>query len=224
MKRFTYIFALLIATTIFAQNPKDKSVGDFNEVKVYDLIEVNLIKSDENKVVITGDDVEDVEVFNKDGKLKIRMAFDKTFNGQRTFVAVHYTDLEIIDGNEGARITANEMIEQDEITLKTQEGAKIKAGLNVKKVNIRAVTGGIVETHGKANSQDITINTGGIYEGRDFETKNTKVNIRAAGEADVNASDLVDAKMIAGGDLVIYGDPKSVKENRMFGGRIKRMN
>jgi len=183
-----------------------------------------LIKSDENRVVITGDDVEDVEVFNKDGKLKIRMAFDKTFNGQRTFVAVHYTDLDIIDGNEGARITSNELIEQNQITLKTQEGAKINVGLNVKNVDIRAVTGGIVETHGKADSQEIVLNTGGIYEGRDFETKNTKVTVRAAGEAEVNASDLVDAKMRAGGDIIIYGQPDSVKEDKMFGGRIKRMN
>jgi len=224
MKRITYILALLITTTLFAQNPKEKSVGDFNEVKVYDLIEVNLVKSDENKVVITGDDVEDVQVLNKDGKLKIRMAFDKTFNGQRTFVAVHYTDLDIIDGNEGARITSNELIEQKHITLKAQEGAKIKVGLNVKNVDIRAVTGGIVETHGKANSQEITLNTGGIYEGRDFETKNTKVTIRAAGEAEVNASNMVDAKTRAGGDVLIYGEPQNIKEDRIFGGRIKRMN
>ncbi len=224
MKQFIYLFTLFFTTTLLAQNPLDKEVGEFNEVKVYDLIEVNLIKSDDNKVVITGDDVEDVEVINKDGKLKIRMAFEKTFNGDRTFVAVHYINIDIIDGNEGARITSNELMEQDEIILKTQEGAKIIAGLNVKKADIRAVTGGIIETHGKADSQVVTLNTGGIYEGKDFETKNTKVTIRAAGEAEVNASDLVDAKMRAGGEIFIYGKPNSVKEDRMFGGRIKRMN
>jgi len=69
MKKTLYIFTILLSSVIIAQNPLDKNVGDFNEVKVYDLIEVNLIKSDENRVVITGDDVEDVEVFNKDGKL-----------------------------------------------------------------------------------------------------------------------------------------------------------
>lgn len=207
-----------------AQNPIAKEVGDFNEVKVYDLIEVNLIKSDNNKVVIAGDDVDDVEVINKDGKLKIRMAFEKTFNGDKTFVAVHYKNIDIIDGNEGARITSNELMEQDEIILKTQEGARIVAGLNVKKADIRAVTGGIIETHGKAYSQEITINTGGVYEGKDFLTKITKITIRAAGEAEVNASDLVDAKMRAGGEIIIYGKPNSVKEDRMFGGRIKRMN
>ena len=43
----------------------------------FHIVFYNLIKSKTNKVEITGDDIEDVEVINKDGKLKIRMKFDK---------------------------------------------------------------------------------------------------------------------------------------------------
>ncbi|WP_323787474.1 head GIN domain-containing protein [Psychroserpens sp.] len=217
--------ALFVVTSILtAQNPKEQGVGDFSEVKVYDLIEVNLIKSDVDKVEITGDDIEDVEVINKDGKLKIRMKFDKTFNGDKTFVAVYYTKLNVIDGNEGAYISSNELITQNHIELRAQEGAHLKIGLDVKKVDIRAVTGGIIETRGKADSQEITLNTGGIYEGKSFETKNTTVHIKAAGEADVHASKKVNAKVVAGGDVFIYGNPEHIKESTTFGGRIKRMN
>ncbi|MEY8849492.1 head GIN domain-containing protein [Psychroserpens sp. XS_ASV72] len=224
MKFFTVITLFIVTSIVSAQNPKERHVGDFNEVKVFDLIEVNLIKSDVNSVEITGDDVEDVEVINKDGKLKIRMKLDKIFNGDRTFVAVYYTKLDLIDGNEGAFITSNELITQDYIELRAQEGARLKIGLDVDKVDIKAVTGGIVETRGKAISQDITLNTGGIYEGKAFETKNTSVNIKAAGEADVNASKVVDASVLAGGDVYIYGNPNKVNEKTTFGGRIKRMN
>ncbi|MEM5565673.1 head GIN domain-containing protein [Psychroserpens sp. AS72] len=224
MKTYFTIALLVITSLLTAQNPKEKGVGDFNEVKVYDLIVVNLIKSDEAKVEITGDDIEDVEVINKDGKLKIRMKFDKTFNGQRTFVSVFYTTLDVIDGNEGAFITANELIEQNSIELRSQEGARLVIGLDVKNVEIRAVTGGIIETRGKAISQNITLNTGGIYEGKAFETKNTTVKIKAAGEADVNASKSVDARVTAGGDVYIYGNPENVKEKTTFGGRISRAN
>lgn len=214
----------LLTSVLFPQSPIEKSVGDFNEVKVYDLIAINLIKSDQAKVVIKGEDVEDVVVVNKNGKLKIRMNTDKIFNGDETFVAVYYKELDIIDGNEGAFITANELIEQSMIELRAQEGAQLKIGLDVDQVKIRAVTGGIVETRGKAVSQDITLNTGGIYEGKSFETKNTTINIKAAGEADVNASKVVDARVTAGGDIYIYGNPDKVNEKRTFGGRIKRMN
>jgi hypothetical protein len=224
MKTIITITLLFITTLLTAQNPKEEILGDFNEVKVYDLIVVNLIKSDEAKVEITGDDIEDVEVINKSGVLKIRMKFEKTFNGKRTFVSVYYTKLDVIDGNEGAFITANELIEQNSIELRSQEGARLVIGLDVKKVEIRAVSGGIIETRGKAVSQSITLNTGGIYEGKAFETKNTTVKIKAAGEADVNASKYVDARVTAGGDVVIYGNPQNIKEKTTFGGRIKRAN
>lgn len=222
--KFILAFALLVTSSIIAQNPIEKGIGDFSEVKVFDLIEVNLIKSDVNKVEITGDDVDDVEVINKDGKLKIRMKFEKSFNGDRTFVSVFYTELKRIDGNEGAFITSNELISQNQIELRAQEGARLKIGLDVSKVNIRAVTGGIIETRGKAISQIITLNTGGIYEGQSFETQNTTINIKAAGEADVHASKVVDAKVLAGGDVYVYGNPDSINEKTTFGGRVKRMN
>ncbi len=224
MKFIHTVVCCFLTTVICAQNPIEKEVGDFNEVKVYDLIAINLIKSDKAKVVIKGEDVKDVVVVNKNGKLKIRMNTDKIFNGDETFVAVYYNELDVIDGNEGAFISANELIEQSSIELRAQEGAHLKVGLDVDKVEIRAVTGGIVETRGKAISQDITLNTGGIYEGKSFETKNTSINIKAAGQADVNASKVVDARVTAGGDIYIYGNPDKVKEKRTFGGRIKRMN
>ena len=224
MKTILTIALLVVTSVLTAQNPKEKGVGDFSEVKVYDLIEVNLIKSDTNRVEITGDDIEDVEVINKNGTLKIRMKLDKIFNGEKTFVAVYYTKLKVIDGNEGAFISSNELITQDYIELRAQEGARLKIGLDVDKVDVRAVTGGIIETRGKAISQDITLNTGGIYEGKSFETKNTTVNIKAAGEADVHASKQVNAKVLAGGDVFIYGNPENIQEKTTFGGRVKRMN
>lgn len=224
MKKLILLSTLVFTSVLFSQNPMTKNVGDFDVVKVFDLIEVNLIKSDQNKVVVTGKDVEDVQIINKDGKLKIRMELEQIFNGDETFVEVHYTSLDIIDGNEGAFISSNELIEQDKIILKAQEGARIKVGLDVDKVEIRAVTGGIIETRGKAKEQEIVLNTGGIYEGKRFETKNTTVKIQAAGEAEVNASDLVDATVTAGGDVYIYGNPETVKEKTTFGGRIKNRN
>lgn len=224
MKFLASVLVFFITITSFSQNPKEQKVGDFNTVKVYDLIHISLVKSDVNKVIISGEDAEDVEIFNKNGTLKVRMKFQKTFNGSKTFVAVHYTQLERIDANEGARIVGNELIEQDAIELKTQEGALIKVGLDVNKVTIKAVTGGIVETKGKANSQFITVNTGGIYEGERFITKHTSVKIRTGGEAEVHASEVVDAKVTAGGDILIYGNPNIVNKKTTLGGRIKVVN
>lgn len=224
MKRVFTILTILVATVAISQNTDiEKTIGEFTELKVYDLIEVTLVKSDENKVVISGINTEDLVVINKNGKLKIRMIFEKSFDGKNTTVTLFYTNLDILDANEGAIISSEDTIKQYELDLKTQEGGKISINLEVKIVNIKAISGGIIKTNGKANSQTVTLNTGGVYEGKNLQTENTTVNIKAAGDAEVRASELVDVKIRAGGDVFVYGDPKTIKENRVFGGRVKRM-
>ncbi|MEH6406668.1 MAG: head GIN domain-containing protein [Leeuwenhoekiella sp.] len=223
MKNIKLLIVLFISGFAVAQNPRVQDVGDFNEVKVFDRMKVNLIKADENKVVISGQDIDDIELINKDGLLKIRMNIDKIFDGDHTFVEVHYKYLNVIDGNEGAEIVSNELIEQDRITLKSQEGAHIKAGLKVDFVDMRAVTGGILEVSGTATKQKIEVNTGGIFEGRDLHTEETEVRVQAGGEANIYASKLADVKIRAGGDVRIYGDPEEVLKDNFIGGRIKVM-
>ncbi|MEM9648393.1 MAG: head GIN domain-containing protein [Bacteroidota bacterium] len=221
MKNLAILCFSLFTSVAFSQRMIDTEVGDFNKIKVFDLIEVNLIQSeDENRIVIKGRNVDDIIWMNRDGVLKLRMKLDKKFLGEDTMIEVYYTDLDIIDGNEGARITCNELVNKSKIELRAQEGAKIHIGMDVDYAEIRAVTGGIVEASGLAKNQSIVLNTGGIFEGRDLRTEKTDVKISAGGEADVFASDQVDINVKAGGDVHVYGKPKRVFKNTFAGGRI----
>ena len=223
--KFFFSFLLSILTLpIFAQKIITKEVGDFNELKVYDLIEVNLIQSNDNKVVIKGDDTQDVVIVNKDGKLKIRMEADKVFQGDDTYIEVYFKNVEVLDANEGAFIVGNQMISQNSIELRAQEGGKIKVGMQVDFAKIKTVTGGIVEASGLATTQEIYITTGGIFEGKDLKTKETAIGITATGEADIYATEKADIKITAGGDVYVYGHPKTVNEKKFAGGRIKLMD
>lgn len=224
MKRLVTILSIFISTLAIAQNPIEKSIGEFSELKVFDLIEVELIKSKENKVVISGNNANDVIVNNKNGKLKIKMNLEEIFDGNNTKVKLYYTDVEVIDVNEGAHVHSKDKIKQFEIDLKAQEGAKIDLKLNVSYANIKSVTGGVITTSGKSKNQKISLLTGGVYKGEELKTDTTEVTIKAAGDAYVYASKLVDIKIRAGGDVFIYGNPENVNESRVFGGRVKRMN
>ncbi len=219
----TLIALFLFSACLFGQEIS-KDVGDYNELKVYDLIEVNLIQSSENKVVIKGDDTQDVVIVNKDGTLKIRMATDKIFQGENTYIEVYFKEISVLDANEGARIIGNHMISQTRIELRAQEGGIINVGLEVDHTKIKAVTGGIVKASGLSKTQDIKLTTGGIFEGRDLKTLETTIGVTAAGEADINASEKVDVKVTAGGDVYIYGNPKTINEKTFAGGRVKKMN
>ena len=223
MKRLVIIITILISAIGIAQNPIEKTIGEFTELKVYDLIQVELLKSSENKVTIIGENKEDVLVNNKNGKLKIKMKLEEAFDGAKTKVILHYTSVDVIDVNEGAKVTSDDIIKQFEIDLKAQEGGLIRVPVNVTYTYIKAVSGGIIKTTGSSKSQDISLSAGGVYQGELLETEKTEVTIKAAGEAHVNASKLVDVKIRAGGDVFIYGDPKTVNESRVLGGRVKIM-
>lgn len=223
MKRIIIVLTILISTVTFAQKSIEKTIGEFKELKVYDLIEVELIKSDVNKVAITGKNIENVLINNKNGTLKIKMNLEEAYDGDKTRVNLYYTAFDVIDVNEGAYVHSKEIIKQFEIDLNAQEGGKIKVNLDVNYINVRSVTGGNVRATGMAKHQDVSIFTGGVYAGKNLKTEFTDVSIRIAGEAHVNASTLVNAKVRAGGDISIYGNPERVEESKVLGGRIKRI-
>ena len=101
-------------------------------------------------------------------------------------------------------------MEQFEIDLKTQEGAEITAQLKTTYANFRAVTGGIINVTGSFYKPGyFSLYTAGVFNGEDFVTEQTEVSINAAGEAYVHATIKVDVRIKAGGDVYIYGKPKT---------------
>lgn len=224
MKFLIISFVLCFSLSNFGQNSIEKNPGDFDEIKVYDLINVTLIKSETTNVVISGDNTNDVSIANNNGVLKIKMDLDEKFDGNKTNVTLYYKDIDVIDVNEGAYVSSEDIFTKYKMELRSQEGGFIRVNLEVTEVEIKAVTGGEIETKGKATRQDVSINTGGIYKGQNLITESTYVSVRAAGNASINASQLVDAKIRAGGDIFIYGKPKQVNESKVFGGQIKRMD
>jgi hypothetical protein len=224
MKSLVYIIPIFFSLFSLAQNPIEDLVSDFDKVKTYDLITVNLVKSFENKIIISGKDAQDVEYVQKNGVLKIRMRTEKIFDGSETLVYVYYKKLVTIDANEGSRVVFNELIEQNRLEIKVQEGASVKAGLKVKNLNVRAVTGGIVQLSGQVEDQILVVNTGGIVENAKLKTYYTKVNVQAGGEVEIYATQSVDINVRAGGDVMVYGNPINVKKKTLLGGWIKIMD
>lgn len=223
MKNICIAFTLLISSVLLSQNSINKQIGEFKELKVFDLINVTLVKSDENKIIISGKNRRNVRIINKNGKLKIRMELEESYDGNDTKITLYCTDVDIIDANEGANIKVEETLDKYDIKFKAQEGGKITADVKSTYIDVRAVTGGIINLTGTSKNLDISIYTGGQFEGEDLKTESTEVSINAAGEARVNASKFVEARVRAGGSVFIYGNPKEIDQKTVLGGKIKRM-
>jgi len=218
MKRIILISFVLISQFSFSQTTIE--LKDFDDVKVFDKLSVTLVASNETKAVITGSSQSKVEIVNKNGLLKIRMPLNKIMSGDEAKVTLYFKRIHSIDANEGSRVDCADIFKQTTLDLSTQEGAQIIAVLDVEKTTIKAYSGGIIKIIGKAVTQSVSINSGGILEAGDLETSQTTVNVSAGGSADVRASSLVDAKIKAGGTIFIYGKPKEIRQETFMGGTI----
>jgi hypothetical protein len=218
MKKLTLTF-LLITTAVFSQ--VERTLGDFTKVTSFDKLDILLIQSNENKIIINGYEASSVETVNKNGELKIRMPFSQTMGGSAISVTLYYKNIEAVEANEGSRISSSETLKAIIFDIIAKEGALVKINLDVDKLNVKGTSGAIITVNGKAKNQDLLINSGSIYNAKSLETAQTTITVNAGGEADIFASDLVDAKVRAGGNITIYGKPRQINQKVVAGGTIR---
>ena len=139
------------------------------------------------------------------------------------FQSVYFKKLDALEANEGSRIASKDEISAINFDIICKEGSEIKLiNLQADRLQVRTSAGSIVTTKGMVKNQDILSNSGGKYDGQDCKTQQTVVTVNAGGIAQVYATDLVDAKTRAGGEIKIYGKPKQINEKKIAGGTIEQ--
>ncbi|MGC4040911.1 MAG: head GIN domain-containing protein [Flavobacterium sp.] len=214
------IFSLLVFSSL-AFGQVEKRPGDFHKITSFDQIDVFLVPGNENIVQIEGNKANQVELVNKNGELKIRMPLLQMLDGDNISVTVHYKDIDAVEANEGSRIACGDKIEGTSFDVIAKEGSEVKLILDVDKLNVRTANGSTVTISGTAKVQDVVSNSGGIYQAEKLQTQQTTIACNAGGEADIFATELVEAKVRAGGDIMIYGKPKKINQKVVAGGSIR---
>jgi len=220
-----YIFALfLLSFGILSAQEVTQDLGDFTEIKVYNGLDVILQESEINKAMITGENRTDVKFKIDNGILKVRMSIDEILDNDNTQITIQFKKLEKIDARQNASIRVEGMLKQEKLHLNASEGADIFANVNLNNLYVDSSTGAEIEAEGKTEDQEISINTGGKFYAKNLESVNTEISIKAGGAADITAKNLVEAKVRAGGTVNVYGNPKTIDQNTLFGGKVIRKN
>ena len=214
------VAVLAISQFCAAQTPVTKDLGSFTKLSTFDQIDVTLIPSDKNKIVITGNLASDVEIINKNGELKVRMPLSKLLKGDDVSATIYYSKIESVQASEGSTIKSEATFKAVAFNVSAQEGSQITLSLDVDKVTVKGSEGSQITLSGDAKNQDVLINSGAIYKAQKLVTNQTTVTVNAGGSADINAKNIVDAKVRAGGNIDIYGNPKQINKKVFAGGNI----
>ncbi|WP_282628887.1 head GIN domain-containing protein [Empedobacter sedimenti] len=209
---------LFSATFSFAQ--VERNVGEFNKLKVYDKIPVELISSLKNLVVIDGVNAEDVQVENNNGELKLKMTGVKLMQGGEATVKVYYKSLYDIQASQGSTIYSDDEVKVQSLNLTSNEGSSIKLPVDVNRLEVKINSGAEVILRGKAETQTVISNSGGKYFSKTLEAQSSSLTTNAGGVIEATSTDSVDAKTRAGGVIDIYGNPERRNQKKIAGGKI----
>lgn len=225
MKNNILFLFLLSSCMVVSQTTISKKLGDFQKIKVYNGINLELIKSNEQKLQIKGEKGSKVKVKNTNGILKISLKFPEiNAKGKVNLKLFYNKNILVIDGNEGAIITGKE-IDQKFLEVKAQEGASINLTIQTKHLKVKSTSGGIVKLNGISKNQEVDLDLYGVYHAFNLKISDyTTINVGTGAKAEVQAGETLNAKVSFGGSVFYKGNPEIVKNKKVAGGIIKQMN
>jgi hypothetical protein len=229
MKKKVFLIAMFVVFSVNSQTIVTNNLGDFSTLKVYNGIEVELIKSTDQKLEITGEKSEMVKIKNVNNTLKLSLPFSlKPENNSadgKILIKIYYSKIiAIIDANEGATITGKDF-NQEKVEVNVQERAFINLTIKTNYLTVRASSGGIIKLTGTAKNQEVALDLYGIYNGFNLKVSgNSAVKSGTGAKAEILAGETLNAKVSFGGSIFYKGNPEVIKDKKVIGGIIQKRN
>jgi len=220
------ILTLFLVVSVYLVNAQDNqrrtlTTSPFIGVKVYSGLEVNLIASEVNKAVVYGSQSDDVILGMKNGVLQLKIALGSLSDSLSTRVDLYHSKLlNEITATQQAKITSQVPLVQTSLNLKSSTAAVMDFEIYTDRLDAVATNGGRIELEGTVSSFNLNVNTGGSCEAEQLQTTQVQTKLIGGGYAYVTVSDLINAEVIAGSVLRVYGDPIKKVYQKRLGGKL----
>jgi hypothetical protein len=221
MKHIGLLFISLFSLNLIAQDSVNIN-EDIDALKIAAGLQVELYtNADENKIVASEKVFEAINYKVRENKLTISSSIETLIDGDVPLnLKVYVKKLNDLNVVQGSGVEFKKLFKTEQMTLRAGEGSIISGELDVKSVDVKVLTGGLIDLKGKAESQNVEVKTGGEYEAKALKTLNTNVQISYGGNARVYVTKNCEAKIIVGGTIDIFGNPEFLNEKTNFGGTI----
>ena len=220
MKTKILLAIMLITQGVFSQNENNRKIGDFKILKVYDLVNIELVRAEENYAEVTGEYSNNTVIKNKNGELKVRMGIEKRFRGANTKIKIFYNNIDKIYVHEGAFVYSKDTIAQTDIYIKADEGARVVFNINTETLSTNTSSGATIDLQGKTHHHRAKVNTGGELKASKLETEDTEVFLTTGAVADVFAKNTLGVNVRAGGTVNVHSKTRKIVENILAGGTV----
>ena len=219
------------AAKISASRIEDRHLSGFNAVSVSNSADVYIKQGATESVKVEApDDIIGHIITEVDGGvLKIHNKHDNDFHWgdlfghhQRIIVYVTVKDVNSISVSGSGDVFFKEGITTNSLKLKVSGSGDLVGKIDVKALETGISGSGNVKLSGRADDSRISVSGSGDYSARGLITVNTAVHVSGSGDAEINASNKVDASVSGSGDIRYGGGAKNVSSSKSGSGEIGR--
>ena len=219
MKRFI-LTLLIIPSLLVSQEEINRNLGEFTKLSIYDGINVELIKSDENKVEASGENTRFVVVKNKNGNLKIRLNVQKRFSGDRTMVKLYYKNIYSFIAHEGSNIFSKDTIKQADLKIKGHTGSRIDVPVELNSISVTSTAGAKITLRGTSTYLEASSATGSEINARNMVVEDGEVSALSGSMVDVRVQISLEAIARIGGVINVHSKTERITEKVSLGGSV----
>jgi Putative auto-transporter adhesin, head GIN domain len=206
---------------------EERNVSNFKNVEVHGSIDVFVTSGDLKPVRIEGDEnlLQYVEVVEQGDKLEVRSRSGYNLSptaGMKIYLTA--PEFGKIDVSGACNITGqNQIKSSDGLQLEVSGAGDIKMNVNAPKVASHISGSGSMVLSGETKELDVELSGAGKAHCFDLLAENTTIDISGAGEAEVYASQKLNAEVSGAGSVKYKGGVKNISQRVSGAGNVTRV-
>lgn len=198
--------------------------GKFQKIKASNGLLVELVNSQEQKIIIEADENlhEYIEIEIDKGNLIVKTT-KNIRKAKSKKVTIAYTELESIQASSGANVIGLSEMIADKFDLKTSSGAQIDVSVLAKEIDAQSSSGSSINIRGQARNFNTKASSGSSIDAKDLIAIYCVSKTSSGASSTLNVQQSLDAKASSGSEVKYYGEPEVVTQNTSSSGRVRKM-
>lgn len=219
----------LNTTTATAQQSKNVSLTNFNEVSVSSGIDLYLTQSNSENIKISGheDLIKNVEVEKNGSSLNIRykknISWQRIFKDQSLKVYVNYKTLRAISASGGSDVYSQNTLKTTSLKIQASGGSDIKLDIAARDLELSVSGGSDANLKGTVSNMNIQSSGGSDVDALNLVSEYAKVSASGGSDANVHVTKGLEASASGGSDINYKGNPALNKTSSSKSGDVTRI-
>lgn len=221
------LISLALAISVQAQKKETRQVDSFDYVSLGISADLIISQGNSNSLVLEGDpdDLEEIETYVSDGKLKIRKENISWFGSNMGDVNIYVTLVNFTGASVSGsgKITNSNNLKGEDINLSVSGSGEIRIYVDCNSIDAHISGSGEIELTGSTDVMELSISGSGDYNSLEMTTNTLEAHISGSGSAKVSAKDEIDAHISGSGRIRYNGNPAKVREKVSGSGSVRSL-